>query len=105
MSGASDAPAAPSSTPLTSDGIEGALKAMCLVDVHAALAALQAAKTKEAILTGAEAALDLVALFFPPAIVLEDVLKLIGALIVLRDAGLVRSGQPEDPALARCAGR
>lgn len=85
---------------VTADQIEAGLQTLSGIDFASAYTAFHTANLAGEI-TSAEAVAGVVADFIPAAAYAKDALLVLGFIVSLQDAGLIRPAQPEDPAMSR----
>lgn len=88
---------------ISSDTLNRALQGIASIDLNAAWVKLRSGDIQAELQVGEEAA-DIISAFWPEAKYAEDVMKLIGFIIALRQAGVWTDAQPEDPAMQHAAG-
>lgn len=84
--------------------VNRALQGLGSLDLAKAWAMLKSGDVRQELVVGEEAA-EFLSAFWPEAKYAEDVMRLAGFVIALRDAGVWSPGQPTDLSMSRAAGR
>lgn len=84
--------------------VEAGLKALNGIDFEGAVGAIRSANIQGELQT-AEQVAELIAVFLPEAMYAKDALVVLGLVIKAYQLGLVRSAEPNEPAMQHAEGR